>query len=380
MATSVYEESRMPSISDLLHYSNQLWQLESTAYLFEVWTKFHGLLVLMAAGLLVGIARRAWLRTIWVIVFTVLFMALVLIVDREGKAPTIYENYYPVIGMVWVVHFISLATGQGLWMRRLRAVLFVGICTLGVMQIHRAHYRMSEKVAYLQRITTFWELQGERKILVKEESYPWYYGIGLWPLAFESALSSAGNGPLYAATVFVSSDHALLDSCRTRPEQFLGPLWAPLMFHIPELDQRYFDLPTDDGYHWVNTCDTVFDLNDLDMKGPGHPFRMVPDRYTVVPISIHNPTTMRMPSCTADGHPVRMGYRLFRKDGTEYAMGSETIALESDIPPGMTYHQSLVIERPPDHGTYWVIADLLVDGQPFGKYTSFDLVVDGWPF
>ena len=55
-------------------------------------------------------------------------------------------------------------------------------------------------------------------------------------------------------------------------------------------------------------------------------------------------------------------------------------ALETDIPPGMTYHQSLVIERPKDRGTYWVIADLLVDGQPFGKYATFDIVVDYSPF
>lgn len=379
MATSTYEQSRMPTMSDLLHYSTQWTQLESTTYFFAVWPKFHGLLVLIGVALVIGIVRRAWLRTLWTIVFTVLFMILVLIVDRDGKAIMIYENYYPVLGLVWVVHFISIATTEGPWPMRLRMALLVGVCGLGLMQIQRAHFRITEKVAYLQRITAFWETQGRPKILVKQENYPWNYGVGLWPLGFESTLSSAVKGPQYAATVFVSNDKVLLDTVSTDREQFLGPDWAPLWFGIPSLNQRYFDLPIDTGYFWANTCDTTFDLNRLELRAPTQPFRMAPDRYTVVPILIHNPTSQRMPSCTTEGEPVRMGYRLFLKDGTEYARGSETTALETDIPPGMTYHQGLVIERPKDNGTYWVVADLLVDGLPFGKYTSFDLVVGYWP-
>src|SRR5436190_6637843 len=72
MSTSTYEDSRMPTMADLIHYSSQWTKLDSTTYLFEVWTKFHGLLVLVAAGLVVGIVGRAWLRTLWSIVFTVL--------------------------------------------------------------------------------------------------------------------------------------------------------------------------------------------------------------------------------------------------------------------------------------------------------------------
>jgi hypothetical protein len=89
---------------------------------------------------------------------------------------------------------------------------------------------------------------------------------------------------------------------------------------------------------------------------------------------------MLMPSCTEHDSPVRMSYRLFLPDGTEYLKGSELSSLETDIPPGMTYQQGLVMERPKEHGRYWVIADVVVDGQTFGKYATFDVVVDGWPF
>ncbi|MBK7384026.1 MAG: hypothetical protein IPI81_11975 [Flavobacteriales bacterium] len=381
MATSSYEQSRMPTVADLAHYSTHWLQLESTTYLFEVWTKFRGLLVLIAGGLVIGIVKRAWLRTAWTLVFSLLFLLLVLIVDRDGKAVMIFENYYPVLGLVWAVQFISLATGEGKGMAGSRVALFIAVCSLGLLQIHRAHYRISEKVAYAQRITSFWEAQGKPKILVKQQNYPWKYGIGEWAACFESALVSAVNDPARAATIFVSQDQVLLDSVRTRKDQFLGPEWFPLWFGLSGLDQRYFDFPTDTGYIWANTVDTTFDLTRLELRAPLIPFRMAPDRFSVVPIIIHNPTMQRMPSCTAEGKPVRLGYRLFRKDsGIEYVKGSEMTALETDIPPGMTYHQSLVIERPKDRGTYWVIADLLVDGQPFGKYATFDIVVDYSPF
>ena len=379
MTTSSYEQARMPTMTDLLQYGSRWTELDSATYLFAVWTKFQGLIVLMFAGLVVGIMQRAWLRTLWTIAFTIFFMILVLIVDRDSRAIMIYENYYPVLGLVWAVQFISLAPEQGRWATRSRVVLLLGMCMLGLMQIHRAHYRMAEKVAYLQRMTTFWEIQSRPKVLVKEENYPWNYGIGVWPLGLESALASAVKGPQHAATLFISRDRALLDTSRTRPEQFLGPDWAPLWFSIPSLNHAYFDLPTDTGYFWANTSDTTFDLNLLQLRGPAVPFRLAPDRYSVVPISIHNPTTGRMPSCSAEGKPVRMGYRLFLKDGTEYQRGEETSPLETDIPSGMTYHQGLVIERPRDPGKYWVIADLLVDGQPFGKFTTFDIIVDRWP-
>lgn len=83
-----------------------------------------------------------------------------------------------------------------------------------------------------------------------------------------------------------------------------------------------------------------------------------------------------MPSCSSAGVPYRLGYRLFHRGGAEVGRGAEISALETDIPAGMTYHQGLVIERPEEAGAYWVIADLLINGEPFGKYVTFDIEVD----
>ncbi len=380
MATSTYEQSRMPTLADLLQYGTHWMELDSTRYLFDIWTKFHGLLLLMAVGLAVGLVGRAWSRTGWTLTFSALFLVLVLIVDRDGKAIMIFENYYPVLGLVWAVHFVSLAESDTRFMHRLRPALLIAVCALGLLQIHRAHYRIAEKVRYMDRMTAFWEVQGLRKAVVQPVNYPWNYGIGVWALGMESALCSAAEGPHYAATLFVPDGEPVTDTTMARHEQFLGPTWAPTWFGIQNLEPNYFDLPTDTGYFQANTCDPTFDLRQLVLSGPKAPFRLAPDRFTVVPITIHNPTDRRMPSCTASGRPVRMSYRLFRADGSEYVRGAELTALETDIPAGMTYHQGLVIERPADNGEYWVIADLLMEEQPFGMYTSFHVVADAWPF
>lgn len=376
MPVSTYEDARMPTLQDVLHYGAQWRDLESTAHLLQAWTKFKGLLLLIMAGMAVGLHQRAWLRTAWTVLFSGAFLLLILIVDRDGKAITIYENYYPVLGLVWAVHFIALLPEQGRWYGRIRNATLIVACSLGLLQIHRAHYRLSEKVAYVQRITAFWEAQGKQKVLVEPTNFPWVYTVGDWPFGLESALISGVRGPQYTTNAFTSTDARLMDTLTSRRYMFLGPTWSARWFGDHEFEPQYFDLPGDGVHAWVNTCDSTFDHKQLVLRGPTGKFRMAPDVLTVVPIAIHNPTDRRMPSCTTDGVPVRLSYRLFHKDGTEYLKGSELTALETDIPAGMTYHQGLVIKRPYDNGEYWVLVDLLVNNQPFGKYFSFDLVVD----
>jgi hypothetical protein len=380
MGTSSYEQSRMPSFSDLIHYGGQWCSLNSTIYLLMVWTKFKAMILLVTVAFVAGLWRRAWLHTAWTLLFSVLFLLLVLVVDRDGMASTIYENYYPVLGLVWVVHLLTVLDGMSLWEVRLRKGVFLSVCMLGLLQIYQGHFRMSAKVAYNQRLTSFWHQQDRSKLLVSASNYPWNYTLGEWALGMESALTSAIQGPQATATMFVSLEQTLLDTIGPKKEQFLGPTWSPLWFGIPALDQRYFNLPTDTGYISVNTCSKGFPYEQLELRPPSTPIRLGPDRYTVIPILIHNPTAMLMPSCTERDSPVRLSYRLFLPDGTEYLKGGGLSALETDIPPGMTYQQGLVMERPKEHGRYWVIADVVVDGQTFGKYATFDVVVDGWPF
>lgn len=376
MSDSGYEQSRMPSWSDLLLHGTRLMELESMTYLLSVWTKFPALLLLMVAGIAAGVMRRAWLSTAWVIGFSTAFLALVLIVDREGGAVTIYENYYPLLGLFWAIHLIHVLPEEGRIASFVTKASFATVVLLGLRQIQQGHHLFTEKVAYLERITNFWEVQDARKLVVGRGSFPWRYGMGIWPLATESAMASAIGGPAHASTIYVTDHEDDSVPGETDHERFIGPTWSPDWFRIPTLDRRYFDFPTDTGYIRVNSVDSAFDLSTIQLRPPSSPFVMSPDQLSVVPIVIHNPSSRKMPSCSSEKAPIRLGYRLFVKDGAEIGRGRWQSAIETDIPAGMTYHQGLVIERPAEPGLYWVIADLLVDGEPFGKYVTFDIVVN----
>ena len=380
MATSTYEEARMPRASDLVTYFFQLGELNSTAYLLMVWTKFKALLLLIGAGAGILLWNRSVLRLLWTLGFSAAFLILVLIVDRDGMAPVIYENYYPVIGLVWAIAFASEWERSRGFVRRASGVFLVLACTIGLLQIHRGHYRFTERVRYQQRVTASQKELGVRKGLVRFDSFPWAYALVHWAVGVESALVSAVNGPDEAATFFVSDDLARVAELAPIPDQFLGPSWAPNWFKIQVLDSAYFRFPTDVGYNWLTSTDTVPATEHLHMSGPDAVFRLVPDRFTVVPVRLANTGATRFASCAETGKPLQFVYQLLREDGSLYQESAHVSSMELDIPPGATYDQGLVVERPVDNGRYTVRCWLTLEGRAVSAPFQFGIVADAWPF
>jgi hypothetical protein len=379
MTKSSYEEARMPKMADMLTYAFRLKDLSSTVYFLMVWTKFKALLLIMAAGAGMAVMNRSWARSIWAVAFSIGFIVLILIVDRDGMAPVIYENYYPVVGLVWCIFFATEAAAMtGRW-KKVTIGTAALASALGLLQIHRGHYRLSDRVEYAQRITAYQAQQGARKSLVRFDNYPWTYALVHWAVGFESALCSGVRGPEQAATIFVSDKLALLDTVATRTDQFLGPDWQPIWFGLQNLDHRYFDFPKEVGYAWANTADTIPEQVAVTIEGPSTPYRMVPDRFTVVPVRIRNTGTGRIPSSGADGRPLQFIYKLLRMDGTLYQESAFRSSLEVDLLPGAEYTQGLVVERPVDKGAYMVRAWMAYDGAVVGPEVRFEVVADGWP-
>jgi hypothetical protein len=379
MTKSSYEEARMPKIADLFTYALRLKELNSTVYFLMVWTKFKALLLIIAASVGMAVMNRSWARSIWAIAFSFGFIVLILIVDRDGMAPVIYENYYPVVGLFWCIFFATEAAAMKSRWKKLTIGVAALASALGLLQIHRGHYRLSDRVEYAQRITTYQAQHGVRKSLVRFDNYPWTYALVHWAVGFESALCSGVRGPEQASTIFVSDKVALLDTVASRTDQFLGPDWQPIWFGLQNLDQRYFDFPKDVGYGWANTADSIPEQVAFTLEGPETPFRMVPDRFTVVPLRIRNTGNVAMPSCGPDGRPVQFIYELLRMDGTLYQESAFRSSLEVDLLPGADHSQGLVVERPVDKGTYTVRAWMEHDGSVVGPEVRFDVVADGWP-
>ncbi|MBK8710115.1 MAG: hypothetical protein IPN30_16755 [Flavobacteriales bacterium] len=379
MSASSYEEARMPTVADMATHIMHLQELDSTIYLLMVWTKFKALLLLIAVAGALAIHRRAWLQLAWCTVFSVAFLVLILIVDRDGMAPVIYENYYPVFGLVWAILFATIVESLKGHLRQGALFVLAAVCGLGLLQIHRGHYRLTDRVEYVQRITAYKAEHGVRKSLVRFDNYPWRYGLVHWAVGMESALCSAVNGPEQAATIFVSDKTAMLDTVAQRTDQFLGPDWQPLWFGLQNLDLRYFDFPMDVGYAWANAMDLPDVPTNVVLSGPAEPYRMVPDRFTVIPVTIHNPGPAVMPSCTPNDTPIELAYRLLRTDGSVYQESAIRTSLEVDVAPGTSYQQGLVVERPVDNGRYTVLAWIVQDGMEIGPYVRFELEADAWP-
>ncbi len=373
---SGYENSRLISLQEVSASIFHVHTFSSTKYLIGVAAKFKAFHLLCLAVSFFAIRKKAWWHLAWAVCFSMGFLCLALIVDRDSQSPIINENYYPVIAFFWAVAFADLASGIK-W-GKLRPVnwLLPLICGLGLLQIHQGHYRLAAKVAYSDRVASFNAEHGAAKVVVNRDSYPWAYTIGHWAEGFTSALVTSVHGPRSAATAFVPDEGSNLAELMADPLQFLGPSWEPGWFGIQNLNQRYIQLPDTMGYVRINTPDHGFDYAQLRLEAPPGPVRLVPDRFTVVPVTMVNPTGSSMPSCDSLGRSLRFHYTLTPSGGGASINGETFSPMESDVPPWASYHQGIIIERPTKAGRYTVTLEC--EGTPISA--RFEVVADHWPF
>ena len=373
---SGYEQGRMPTFADILHYAPRLGDLPSTVHLLSEGLKFKSVLLLVTVCCGILLAQRKWLLLVWSALFSGGFIVLILITDRDGKAPIIFENYYPVIAWVWAVVLADCwGTISAPFAVKGRWAVLVAVLAIGGVQVWRGHYMMTAKVDYLERLTGYLRANGVHKGIVNEGSLPWALTFGSWPLAFESALVSGCHGPEEATTLYCTTEEQHLDTMYARGNAFLGPNWMPLWFTSDHLNPSYFKFHHR-GYALVNTemPDSSFGatIARVSILPEDTVVRMLPARRTLVHVRIANRSAVRLGSLSADGTPLRLRYRLYDANGELYAEPALDSDLETDIPAGSTYVQGLLVERPVDRGRYRAVVDLATDaGGATGIRTSF---------
>jgi hypothetical protein len=350
MSSTEYEQGRMPTWDVLVHYGGQLGHLASTAHLLDVWWSFKSFVLLGFATILALVYLRRWWSLVWTTLFTLGFMMLILITDRDKGPPTLHENYYPVVGFVWAVVFAEcwVALEAVRW-QVLRNATLALVLLLGCVQVYRGHFVFTERVAYLDRTTHALHARGYRKALVHPSSFPWMYAFGEWALAFESALVSADRGPDEVVTLFVERPELLLDTCMHRDNVFFGPTWLPLWFTADNLKPDYFRFPVG-GYVRVNSVDTLpVGERRIELRAEA-PTSLAPAPFTVLPMRIKNLGTHTLGSLDRKQYAVELRYRVVGMVDAPW----HVTALEIDVPPGTEQLQGLIVERPNSGNSFMI--------------------------
>lgn len=378
---SSYEAQRMPSVQELIEHGSALRSLGSTRHLLQVFPKFKAFLLLAAITGAWSLWRRSFLLLAGTLLTSVGFMVLVLITDRDGASPNIYENYYTVQGFFWAVLLACAALSAGT-RRPVAVIVQVLVLALGCMQVQRAHDLLTAHVRYARRITDTLRDRGTAKAVGDLRNFPWTYAWGQWPLAMETLLASSADGPGMAATVFTCDDPAPFDSVMRAPRSFLGPTWHPTWFTSDHFPKAQFHLPRQ-AYVRMNTVmpDSVearFTAGDVRIEPLVSPVVLAHDRYTVVEVRITNRSAHHLGSLLADGAPLRVSYHLYDADGRPLLWEGLRSPLEIDLPPGGTHVQGVVVERPERRGTYRVAIDLVRDGSRWWGIDAPLTVVAGW--
>ncbi len=363
---SSYEAQRMPSLDELITYGTTLGDLGSTQHLLRVFPKFKAFLLLVGITAGLAIWRRAFLLLAGTVLFSTGVLLLVLITDRDGASPNIYENYYTLQGFFWAVLFACLSARA----KRPRALLPLGmvLCLLlGCLQIWRAHAVLTAHVRYAQRITDTLRARGTNKAVGHTLNFPWAYAWGQWPLAMETVLVSAQRAPGEAATVFTVEDASPFDTVMAQPYAFLGPNWNPVWFTTDHFPKRLLHLPRH-AYVRMNTLmpDSVeqrIEAKDILIEPLSPEIDLDHDRFTVAEVRLTNRSSHTLGSFLADGSPMRLAYHLLAEDGTTLLRDGIRTELEIDLPPGGSHVQGLVIERPVKRGTYRLQIDLVTEGK-----------------
>ena len=363
---SSYEAQRMPSLDELITYGTALGDLGSTQHLVRVFPKFKAFLLLVLITVGLAIWKRAFLLLAGTVLLSAGVLLLVLITDRDGASPNIYENYYTLQGFFWAVLFARISV-QVARPRQLVPFALMLCLLLGCLQIWRAHAVLTAHVRYAQRITDTLRERGTHKAMGHTLNFPWAYAWGQWPLAMETVLVSAQRSPGEAATVFTVDDASPFDSVIARPYTFLGPNWNPVWFTTDHFPTQLLHLPRHPYVH-MNTVmpDSVeqrIEAKDIVIEPLSAEIEMDHDRYTVAEVRITNRSSHTLGSILANGSPMRLAYHLLAEDGTTLLVEGTRTELEIDLPPGSSHVQGLVIERPVKRGTYHLQVDLVTEGK-----------------
>jgi|GEM_PF-1022427 len=374
---SEYEANKMPSLADLVYYIPEIEGFKSTNYclrlLPDFWTS--GIVILLAVYL--WIHSRKILPVMVMLLFTFGWLALILVIDRNGNSPHMYEYYYTIFGIFIALPFVDIV------FHKIKPIIYVPLLTalfaINLIGIYNSGYIYRERIKYFDRINNYVHQTGNSKGLLSMVNFPWGIGWATWAFPYETLLNSALPSPDSAVTAYVADNMARFDSIINDPQLFIGPDWCQFCSRTDKLNQNYFRIKPG-SYFKINNNQALFGqlpdkLEGIELISHDEKVYSKSDTLIITYVKIVNNTGKVIPSMKNDTMNIGLKYRIYDKKGNLVISEGTFTSLETDIRSSII--QGMEVGLPEEKGEYIVETDLVNADRNkwFGLNSRFSLIV-----
>lgn len=374
---SEYEADKMPSIADIIKYLPELEKFKSTNYFMHFVPNFWTSGIVVVLIIYLGIRAKKILPIV-VMSFTVFgWLALILVIDRNGTTPNMTEYYYTLFGIFLALPFTDIFFEKV--KSRIYVPLLAMLFAINLFGIYNSGYIYRERVQYFDRLNKYVHQSGNSKGLLAMVNFQWGIGWGTWAFPYETLLNSSLAGPDSAVSIYITNDMARFDSIINDPELFLGPDWCQFCSRTDKLNPDYFKIKSG-AYYKININQGIIGkqpdkLPGIELRPLQEKIYSATDTFIITRIELINNTGTVFPSMKNDTINIGLDYHIYDSKGNMLVFEGQFTSLETDLLKGSTV-QGMTVLVPKEKGEYIVEVDMLNAGIRWFEINSrFQLIV-----
>ena len=374
---SEYEADKMPSIADIIKYLPEVEHFKSTNYFIHFVHNFWTSGIVAILTIYLGIRAKRILPLIVMLLTVFGWLALILVIDRNGTTPNMSEYYYTLFGIFIALPFTDI------FFEKIKSKIYVPLLSvlfaINLVGIYNSGYIYRERVQYFDRLINYVHQSENSKGFLAMTNFQWGIGWGTWAFPYETLLNSALASPDSAVTIYITNDMVRLDSINNDPELFLGPDWCRLCSRTDKLNSDYFKIKSG-SYYKINTTQGILGkqpdkLSGIELKPLQEKIYSATDTFILTRIELINNTGQVFPSMKNDTINIGLNYHIYDKEGDMIVFEGSFTPLETDLLRGSTI-QGMTVLLPEKKGEYIVEVDLCNAGRKWFEINSrFQLIV-----
>jgi len=343
-----YESNKIPGIAEALKLLLQLPYLVSTKYfLGYAYSNYKVSFLAFFIACLFFSYRKQYKQLIWCTLATLSYIALICIIYHNGESHIMYENYFLLVGLFIAVPLSSTLIENKL-IKLYSFLILLFILTMNFYNVWKEHLFYSQRISYIDRLTSYGKKFDTRKFIVNENNSPREILSVDWAFAFESLLHSSIKGPDSAVTVYTATDVNAYDSLNKDLNLFLGADFALTWFKINDLDTNYFRFKKS-YYKKLNLCSDSIDIKKLtealNIQFKTKNISVNGYSFITVPVTLSTSSEF-ISSCNKSNPTLFLSYRLYKNNGEILIKEGRRTPLEVDLYKGRPYSQGLVVDYP----------------------------------